>query len=203
MRNQKFLFPKSLFDLELWGGLNEKFQWCLDQSLSFKVGQTPQWSVAKICHCLGLEREFFLLTPYWSESTTASWIYYSIVMIRGTGLAPWEFEFPFSGSLTSTFLGEVHVVRQRLSRDTTPYGMTGVTCPLHMFSSARVDIHLMPSLLFILISYAMSKGPHFPYRNDLSDQPPGCAMDSCVSHSGHPARGCVPRAFSSALIRDE
>ena len=28
-----------------------------------------------------------------------------IVMIRWTGLAPWEFECPFSGSLTSTFLG--------------------------------------------------------------------------------------------------
>jgi len=27
------------------------------------------------------------------------------VMIRWTGLAPWEFEFPFPGSLTSTFLG--------------------------------------------------------------------------------------------------
>jgi len=25
-------------------------------------------------------------------------------MIRWTGLAPWEFEFPFLGSLTSTFL---------------------------------------------------------------------------------------------------
>jgi len=28
-----------------------------------------------------------------------------IVMIRWTGLAPWEFEFPFPGSFTSTFLG--------------------------------------------------------------------------------------------------
>jgi len=27
-----------------------------------------------------------------------------IVMIRWTGLAPWDFEFPFPGSLTSTFL---------------------------------------------------------------------------------------------------
>ena len=27
-----------------------------------------------------------------------------IVMIRWTSLAPWEFEFPFPGSLTSTFL---------------------------------------------------------------------------------------------------
>ena len=32
-------------------------------------------------------------------------IHVIIVMIRWTGLAPWEFEFPFAGSLTSTFLG--------------------------------------------------------------------------------------------------
>jgi len=31
-------------------------------------------------------------------------IQFIIVMIRWTGLAPWEFEFPFPGSLTSTFL---------------------------------------------------------------------------------------------------
>ena len=31
-------------------------------------------------------------------------IHVIIVMIRWTGLAPWEFEFPFPGSLTSTFL---------------------------------------------------------------------------------------------------
>ena len=33
-------------------------------------------------------------------------IHFLIVMIRWTGLAPWEFEFPFPGSLTSTFLVE-------------------------------------------------------------------------------------------------
>ena len=33
-------------------------------------------------------------------------IHFIIVMIRWTGLAPWEFEFPFQGSLTSAFLGE-------------------------------------------------------------------------------------------------
>jgi len=32
-------------------------------------------------------------------------IHFIIVMIRWTGLAPWEFEFPFPGSLASTFLG--------------------------------------------------------------------------------------------------
>ena len=29
-------------------------------------------------------------------------IHFIIVMIRWTGFAPWEFEFPFPGSLTST-----------------------------------------------------------------------------------------------------
>jgi len=31
-------------------------------------------------------------------------VHFITVMIRWTGLAPWEFEFPFPGSLTSTFL---------------------------------------------------------------------------------------------------
>jgi len=31
-------------------------------------------------------------------------IHFIIVMISWTGLAPWEFEFPFPGSLPSTFL---------------------------------------------------------------------------------------------------
>jgi len=31
-------------------------------------------------------------------------IHFILVMIRWTGLAPWEFEFPFPGSPTSTFL---------------------------------------------------------------------------------------------------
>ena len=32
-------------------------------------------------------------------------IHFIIVMIRWIGLAPWELEFPFLGSITSTFLG--------------------------------------------------------------------------------------------------
>jgi len=31
-------------------------------------------------------------------------IHFIIVMISWTGLVPWAFEFPFPGSLTSTFL---------------------------------------------------------------------------------------------------
>ena len=44
-----------------------------------------------------VEREFFI-------SHLLVQIPFIIVMIRRTGLAPWEFEFPFPGSLTSTFL---------------------------------------------------------------------------------------------------
>ena len=37
-------------------------------------------------------------------------IYFTIVMIRWTDLAPWGLEFSFPGSLTSTFLGGgVHI----------------------------------------------------------------------------------------------
>ena len=44
------------------------------------------------------EREFFIDNPLVR-------IHFIIEMTWWTGLAPWEFEFPFPGSLTSTFLG--------------------------------------------------------------------------------------------------
>ena len=43
------------------------------------------------------EREFFI-------DNLLVQIHFIIAMIRWTGLAPWELEFPFPGSLTSTFL---------------------------------------------------------------------------------------------------
>ena len=42
------------------------------------------------------EREFFI-------DNLLVRIHYIIVMIRWTGLAPWEFEFPFPGSVIPTF----------------------------------------------------------------------------------------------------
>ena len=45
-----------------------------------------------------IEREFFI-------DNLLVRIHSIIVMIRWTGLAPWEFEFPFPGRLASTFLG--------------------------------------------------------------------------------------------------
>ena len=44
-----------------------------------------------------IEREFSIDNPLVR-------IHFNIVMIKWTGLAPWDFESPFSGSLTSTFL---------------------------------------------------------------------------------------------------
>ena len=60
-----------------------------DNKTKTKNYLTPWPSVAPLA-----ERESSLLTIYWSECT----------MIRWTGLGPWESEFPFTGSLTSTFL---------------------------------------------------------------------------------------------------
>ena len=49
--------------------------------------------------CLqGGQREFFI-------DNLLVRVHFIIVIIRWTGLAPWEFDFPFLGSLTSTFLG--------------------------------------------------------------------------------------------------
>jgi len=50
------------------------------------------------CNGTVLQREFFI-------DKLMVRIHFIIVMIRWTGLAPREFEFPFPGSLTSTFLG--------------------------------------------------------------------------------------------------
>jgi len=43
-------------------------------------------------------------TIKWCDLHLLVRIHFIIVMIGWTGLAPWEVEFPFPGSLTSTFL---------------------------------------------------------------------------------------------------
>ena len=48
-----------------------------------------------------LQREFFI-------DDLLVRIHFIIVIIRLTGLAPWEFEFPFSVSFTSNFLELLH-----------------------------------------------------------------------------------------------
>ena len=60
-------------------------------------------------------------------------IHFIIVMIRRTGLAPWEFEFPFPGSLTSTFLVRDTVVAATRCRANTPHiSLTSTVHALHL-----------------------------------------------------------------------
>ena len=62
------------------------------------------------------EREFFI-------DNILVRIHLIIQMIWWTGLAPWESEFPFPGSLTPTFLcGQGDVGRHAKSRDHTEIG---------------------------------------------------------------------------------
>jgi len=63
------------------------------------------------------EREFFI-------DNLLVRIHIIIVMIRWTGLAPWEFEFPFPGSLTSTFLGKVRHTAARRRRGGTQHAIS-------------------------------------------------------------------------------
>ena len=64
------------------------------------------------------QREFFI------ENLLVR-IHFIIVMIRWTGLAPWEFAFPFPGSLTSTFLN----VRDHVSIRDQCTSLSGVAMP--------------------------------------------------------------------------
>ena len=56
-------------------------------------------------------------------------ILFIIVMVRWTGLAPWEFEFPFPGSLISTFLVNRHSGR--------PGGVHGTVNPILLLYYSR------------------------------------------------------------------
>ena len=47
-------------------------------------------------------------------------IHFIIVMIRWTGLAPWEFEIPFPGSLKSTFLVQADMLEELLYKEGFP-----------------------------------------------------------------------------------
>ena len=64
------------------------------------VAQPPQLESGRgpgLIQLVGLEKEFCI-------DNLLVRIHFIIVMIRWTGLAPWDFEFPFPGSLVSTSL---------------------------------------------------------------------------------------------------
>jgi hypothetical protein len=75
----------------------------------------------RICVAGLQEREFFIDDLLFR-------IHFIIVMIRWTGPAPWQFEFPFPGSLTSAFLGRAatSLSQDRLSDLILPRATEGV-----------------------------------------------------------------------------
>ena len=76
------------------------FGWALDLSRGSRgagVGEARDVGVRVDGDRGAGEREFFI-------DNSLVRVHFIIVMVRWTGLAPWEFEFPFPGSLTSTFL---------------------------------------------------------------------------------------------------
>ena len=80
-------------------------------------------------------------------------------MIRRTGLAPWEFEFPFPGSLTSTFPGVRDLaVRGAVPRDAAdargrpPQGGTRSMLPRHTHMLPR-HTHMLPRHTHMLPSH--------------------------------------------------
>ena len=74
------------------GCLWSEFGRNLGETLPIERELEPSW----LCSRLTTERKFFI-------DNLLVRIHFIIVMIRWTGLAPWEIEFPFQGSLISTF----------------------------------------------------------------------------------------------------
>ena len=68
----------------------------------FRVRDIPRRVLSEASRARPPQREFFI-------DNLLVRIHFIIVMIRWTGLAPWEFEFPFPGSLTSTFLVGIYL----------------------------------------------------------------------------------------------
>ena len=75
-------------------------------------------------------------------------IHFIIVMIRWTGLAPWEFEFPFPCSLTSTFLGRETLIKlySKQVRGNATHGVSAVSSPLNPLDTHSMFQHATPSL---------------------------------------------------------
>ena len=72
--------------------------------------------------------------------------HFIVVMIRWTGLAPCEFEFPFPGSLTSTFLDGIHI-RTRLGTPDTMLDSGRGTARAEDAQGTPTQSHISPSIL--------------------------------------------------------
>ena len=113
-------------------------------------------------------------------------IHLIIVMIRWTGLASWEFEFPFAGSLTSTFL--VH--------------LTFNLAELSSSASVGLTDYVQAAMLEnIAVTFAVNLSPP-NRRNQVGCARTGLGIQGTYSLSGHagPA-GVIAGVFSPCCIR--
>jgi len=82
-------------------------------------------------------------------------IHFIIEMIRWTGLAPWEFKFPFPGSLTSTFLIGRYTDACAELRAAVSSRFSGYEPPITFNSIYYVYLHLFcPLLLHIFFVWS-------------------------------------------------
>ena len=95
--------------------------------------------------------------------------HFIIVVIRCTGLAPWGFQFPVPGSLTSTLRNAGFATRaSRQARARAPPPPPSRTPPLHNSARplARYPSSLQPTLytfystLFLLPTYTLNPSPY-------------------------------------------
>ena len=68
-------------------------------------GATPRLRSGYRWCLIAFQQALSVIERVFSTNNLLVRIHLIIAMIRWTGIAPWEFEFPFPGSLTSTFLG--------------------------------------------------------------------------------------------------
>ena len=90
-------------------------------------------------------------------------IHFIIVMIRWTGLAPWEFEFPFQGSLTSTFLGVQGPSAPEMGQRC--WCILAIPLPSELGTNTPVQAIFWPWLELVLRETAVNPDKFFPSRS--------------------------------------
>jgi len=129
-------------------------------------------------------------------------------MIRWTGLAPWEFAFPFPGSLTSTFLVESNVSPHYFRR----FSLLSLFLPVYMHSErgsvlegSRLSIGPpTPPKATILCCCRSNPESELLLRKSLPSsrkEPPSVAFSRCsLQHPRLTSQRRTPSCASSALV---
>ena len=148
--------------------------------------------------CSQLALSPFCVQREWFIDNLLVRIHYIIVMIRWTGPARWECEFPFPGSLTSTFCVQVAAIRLShlcLSLAHTLYISHSFAWSLSLSLSPSLPLSLPPSLsLARAVTWggtsfiAAIRLSHRPQWLHACTHPPFCALCRSVLVARPPRR---------------